>query len=125
MSDTPKNKRPRSQATTSAPRDSYVVPIKSGWAVRSSGARRASGVYPTQGEAVEAAKRIVRDSGGMLRVQGRDGRFRESFTIGRDPFAKISAVEGVRLSADMKQAFREFDRDRLSEEDRRREIVKR
>jgi hypothetical protein len=61
----------------------------------------------------------------MLRVQGRDGRFRESFTIGRDPFAKISAVEGVRLSADMKQAFREFDRDRLSEEDRRREIVKR
>ncbi|MFL5140067.1 MAG: hypothetical protein ACJ8C9_15585 [Microvirga sp.] len=55
----------------------------------------------------------------------KNGRARESFTIGREGFAKISAVEGVRLSADMKQAFREFDGKGLSAEERRREIVRR
>ena len=55
----------------------------------------------------------------------KNGRARESFTIGREGFAKISAVEGVRLSADMKQAFREFDSKGLSPEERRREIVRR
>ena len=55
----------------------------------------------------------------------KNGRARESFTIGREGFAKISAVEGVRLSDDMKQAFREFDSKGLSPEERRREIVRR
>ena len=54
-----------------------------------------------------------------------NGRARESFTIGREGFAKISAVEGVRLSDDMKQMFREFDSKGLSAEERRREIVRR
>jgi len=45
----------------------------------------------------------------------KNGRARESVTIGREGFAKISAVEGVRLSDDMKQAA----------EERRREIVRR
>jgi len=55
----------------------------------------------------------------------KNGRARESFTIGREGFAKISAVEGIRLSDDMEKAFREFDSKGLSAEERRREIVRR
>jgi hypothetical protein len=55
----------------------------------------------------------------------KNGRARQSFTIGREGCAKISAVEGVRLSDDMKQMFREFDSKGLSAEERRHEIVRR
>ncbi|MFL5080151.1 MAG: hypothetical protein ACJ8DU_09460 [Microvirga sp.] len=55
----------------------------------------------------------------------KSGRARESFTIGREGFAKTNAVEGVRLSDDMKQMFREFDSKGLSPEERRHEIVRR
>jgi hypothetical protein len=46
----------------------------------------------------------------------------QGFTIGRARFAKISAVEGIRLSEAMDAEFREFDRKRLSPGKRRREI---
>ena len=45
------------------------------------------------------------------------------FTIGLADFAKISAVEGLHLSAEMKRMFREFDRQSLSAEERRRRII--
>ena len=45
------------------------------------------------------------------------------FTIGLADFEKISAVEGLHLSAEMKTMFREFDRQGLSAEERRRRIV--
>lgn len=44
-------------------------------------------------------------------------------TLGRDRFAKISAVEGVELSRDALRRAAEFDRKRLSPEQRIREIV--
>lgn len=46
------------------------------------------------------------------------------FTLGRDSFAKISAVEGIHLSPDMRQAFREFDRRGLTGAERRRAIAR-
>jgi hypothetical protein len=42
-----------------------------------------------------------------------------SFILGRDGFAKISAVEGIRPSRRMDADFREFDRKGLSAEERR------
>jgi hypothetical protein len=45
--------------------------------------------------------------------------------IGRAEFAKISEVEGVRLTADMKQAIAEFDRQGLSAAERRQAIIDR
>ena len=45
------------------------------------------------------------------------------FTIGRDAFARISAVEGLRLSDDMKRDLRELQRKGLSGEARRRAII--
>jgi len=40
--------------------------------------------------------------------------------LNRDTFAKISEVQGIRLSDEMKQAFAEFDRRRLPAVERRR-----
>lgn len=45
--------------------------------------------------------------------------------IGRDRFAKISAVEGIQLDDEMKRAFEEFDRQGLSPEERRKAIIRR
>ena len=46
------------------------------------------------------------------------------FVLGRDRFAKISAVEGIALTPAMQERAREFDRLGLSPAERRREILK-
>jgi hypothetical protein len=43
--------------------------------------------------------------------------------IGRKSFAKISEVEGIRLTGDMKKMMAEFDRKRLPNDARRRAII--
>ena len=45
-------------------------------------------------------------------------------TLGRDRFAKISAVEGIVLTGVMKKRAAEFDRQGLSADERRRSIVR-
>jgi hypothetical protein len=45
------------------------------------------------------------------------------YTIGQRAFAKISAVEGIHLSAEMERDLREFDRNGLSAEERRAYIA--
>ena len=45
------------------------------------------------------------------------------FTIGRRGFAKISAVEGLHLSDEMKKDLEAFDRKGFSGEERRRVII--
>jgi hypothetical protein len=45
-------------------------------------------------------------------------------TLGRDRFAKISAIEGIELTPRMKQRVAEFDRLGLSAEQRRRSIIR-
>ena len=44
--------------------------------------------------------------------------------IGREGFAKISAVEGMKPSAAMRKRVAQFDRQGLSAAERRREIIK-
>jgi hypothetical protein len=53
----------------------------------------------------------------------RDGQSSSSVTLGRDRFAKISAVEGIVLTRDMKKRAAEFDEKGLSAEQRRRSII--
>jgi hypothetical protein len=48
----------------------------------------------------------------------------KSMTLGRDRFAKISAVEGIVLTPRMKRRVAEFDRLGLSAEERRRSIIR-
>lgn len=44
--------------------------------------------------------------------------------LGQGRFAKISAVEGIALTRDMKKRAAEFDRQGLSAEERRKSIVR-
>ena len=68
--------------------DRFVVKHPQGWAVKAPGADKASSVHPTQAEAEARAKAIVSQlGGGEVRIQGQDGRFRDSDTVapGNDP----------------------------------------
>jgi len=69
--------------------DRYVVKHPKGWAVKAGGADRASSIHDTQREAETAAKETVKNlGGGEVRIQGRNGRWRDSDTVapGNDPF---------------------------------------
>ncbi|MBK9585889.1 MAG: DUF2188 domain-containing protein [Alphaproteobacteria bacterium] len=68
--------------------DRYVVKHPDGWAVKGAG-QKASGVFDKQSDAEKSAKDVVRNlGGGEVRIQGRDGRWRDSDTVapGNDPF---------------------------------------
>ena len=68
--------------------DRYVTKHPDGWAVKAPNAGRASSVHTTQRAAEKAAKQTVRNlGGGEVRIQGRDGRWRDSDTLapGNDP----------------------------------------
>ena len=45
-------------------------------------------------------------------------------TIGRDRFAKISEVEGIRTSPEQDEDFKRFDREGLSHAERRRILLR-
>ncbi|MEQ1792964.1 MAG: DUF2188 domain-containing protein [Nitrospira sp.] len=69
--------------------DRYVVNHDNGWAVKKSGAERSSSLHDTQRAAERAAKEIVSNlGGGEVRIQGTDGKWRDSDTVapGNDPF---------------------------------------
>jgi hypothetical protein len=68
--------------------DRYVTRHEDGWAVRKPGADRISTQHDTQSEAESRAKEIVGNlGGGEVRIQGRDGKWRDSDTVppGNDP----------------------------------------
>lgn len=50
-------------------------------------------------------------------------RSTKGYIIGRKGFAKISAVDGIHLTATMADDFREFDQKGLSPEERRKAIA--
>jgi len=70
--------------------DRYVVKHPDGgWAVKGPHSDRASGVFDIQRDAIDRAKEIVGGlGGGEVRIQGRDGQWRDSDTVapGNDPF---------------------------------------
>jgi hypothetical protein len=68
--------------------DRYVVKHGDEWAVKKAHADRASAVTGTQREAEVRAKQIVRNlGGGEVRIQNRQGQWRDSDTVapGNDP----------------------------------------
>ncbi|MGR3548538.1 MAG: DUF2188 domain-containing protein [Roseovarius sp.] len=64
----------------------HVVPRGGKWAVRSSGAAKASKIVNTQDEAREIAREQAKRSGVELYVHGRNGRIRERNSYGKDPY---------------------------------------
>jgi hypothetical protein len=55
---------------------------------------------------------------------GAGKRVSAKFVIGRERFAQISAVEGIKPTAAMKKRAAEFERQGLSSAERRKEIIK-
>lgn len=64
----------------------YVVRNGDGWGVRGEGNRRLTGSFETQRQAIERGREIAQNQGTELRIQGRDGKFREAWSYGNDPF---------------------------------------
>ncbi len=64
----------------------HVVKHEGGWAARKAGAARASVVTTTQGEAIDAGRRIAARERSELVIHGRDGKIREKDSHGRDPY---------------------------------------
>jgi len=63
----------------------HVVPRGNKWSVRKAGSSRASGIYRTQKEAVNEAKKIAKNQKSELYIHGKDGRIRERNSYGNDP----------------------------------------
>ena len=59
----------------------------------------------------------------MAKTTKSTGRSGSTYTVGRERFAKISAVEGIRTSRRVDQDFRDFDKKGLSPAERRRELA--
>lgn len=98
----------------------FVVPADGGWQVKRDGASRPTGVFSTQAEATQAAKAKLRVRGGELRVQGRDGRWQDTFTLGERAMTKVAAVEGIRFTPAMKRKMKALEAPSLTAEERRR-----
>ena len=59
----------------------------------------------------------------MAKTTKSTGRSGGAYTVGRERFAKISAVEGIRTSRRVDQDFREFEKKGLSPAERRRALA--
>lgn len=64
----------------------HVVPTGTGgWAVKNSGATRASRTFETQQQAVTYAKDAAKKVGTELYIHGRDGTIKDKRSYGNDP----------------------------------------
>jgi hypothetical protein len=64
----------------------HVVPRDECWAVVGEGAERASSLHDTQADAIDAGRPLAQKSHGELKIHGEDGRIREAFSYGHDPY---------------------------------------
>ncbi len=63
--------------------------------------------------------------GDMPRARSRPSLPSRGFVLGRERFARISAVEGIALTDEMRATLERFDREGLSADERRRAILAR
>ena len=59
------------------------------WAVKGAGDSRASGLYNTQGEAIEAGREIARNNRSELVIHDRDNKIRDKDSYGNDPHPPV------------------------------------
>ncbi|MFC0525791.1 DUF2188 domain-containing protein [Pontibacillus salicampi] len=64
----------------------YTVKYGDKWASRKEGSSRVSKVSDTQKEAMEYSRKQAKKNHSEHRIQGKDGRFRDSDSYGKDPF---------------------------------------
>ena len=71
---------------SAAPKNMHVIPRADKWAVVNEGSSRATGIFDTQTEAIEAARKLAIAREGQLVVHARNGRIREREHYDHDPF---------------------------------------
>ncbi|MGZ9812454.1 DUF2188 domain-containing protein [Pseudoroseicyclus sp. H15] len=74
------------QGNTTMGKNQYVVRHGDAWGVRGEGNQRLTREFDTQRDAIGFARGIARNQQSELRIQGRDGRFRDADSHGKDPF---------------------------------------
>lgn len=72
-----------------AKKNYHVTPTSDGWAARREGSERAAGIFPTQRQAIERGRELAQNSKGELRIHGENGRIREGYSYGNDPFPPV------------------------------------
>jgi hypothetical protein len=66
-------------------KNQYVVTAGDQWGVRGQGNGKLTSLHDTQKEAIQAARDIAKNEQSELRIQGKDGRFRDGDSYGNDP----------------------------------------
>ena len=64
----------------------FVVRVGSNWGVRGAGNSRLTCVTETQGKAIQVGRSIAQNHKAELVIQGRNGKFREAYSYGNDPY---------------------------------------
>jgi hypothetical protein len=67
-------------------KNQYVVRNGNGWGVRGEGNERLTGSFETQAAAISRGREIAQNQGAELRIQGKNGQFREGWSYGNDPY---------------------------------------
>ena len=67
-----------------ARRNIHVTPRPAGWATKPEGASRASRIYPTQQQAIDAGRRQTQQQGGELVIHNQKGQIRAKDSHGND-----------------------------------------
>ena len=66
-------------------KDQHVVPSSGGWAVRRTGAERATKIFETQQQAVTLARTLAKKENSELYIHGKDGTIRARDSYSNDP----------------------------------------
>jgi hypothetical protein len=66
-------------------KNQYVVRAGSEWGVRGEGNSRLTSRHDTQHAAIGEARAIAQSQGSEVRIQGRNGKFRDADSYGHDP----------------------------------------
>ncbi len=69
-----------------AGKNKHVVPHGGEWAVRGEGNERATSIYPTQGDAKQAAREIAINQQSEVVIHRTDRRIRDKNSYGHDPY---------------------------------------
>lgn len=67
-------------------KNQHVTPHNGRWQVKGEGNVKASHVFDTQKEAIDAARTIANNQNSELFIHGKDGRIRDRDSHGHDPF---------------------------------------
>ena len=63
----------------------HIVQRDNGWGTLREGGRRATQVYNTQAQAIQAGRQMARQEQGELLIHGENGRIRARDSYGNDP----------------------------------------